>query len=179
MSDIKSGSIELRDYPPLESDKEYKFEVLSSGQGIATAHVKCMRDRQGKFWHLDNLFVHNQNRNQGYGTRLVNHLRDYLWSIDRLRIRVHPAIGLQVMEELAEKSKHNTETYTKEELDDMSKSLYLEMQQPDFWEKQAERNEVRDSKKLIEWYRKRGFIHDDPNGKHLWCYPERNVIVLP
>jgi hypothetical protein len=78
MSDIKSGSIEFRDYPPLESDKEYKFEVLSSGQVIATAYVN---DYQGKFWHLDGLLVHQKkDRYQGYGSKLLNHLRDYLWS---------------------------------------------------------------------------------------------------
>jgi GNAT superfamily N-acetyltransferase len=172
MSDIKSGSIEFRDYPPLESDKEYKFEVLSSGQVIATAYVN---DYQGKFWHLDGLLVHQKkDRYQGYGSKLLNHLRDYLWSIDRLRIRVHPAIGQQGMEELYEILKHDEETYSEKELNAMGEASDLAMQQPDFWEKRAEIIEKRDrdSKELIEWYRKRKFIHDDPDGKHLWCYPE-------
>ena len=108
MSDIKSGSIKFRDYPPLRSDKEYKFEVLNSGKVIATAFVKCMQDQQGKFWELD--------------------------AIDE--------------------------------------ALDLAMQQPDFWQKRAEINENKDSKKLFEWYRKREFTHDDPDGKHLWCYPK-------
>jgi GNAT superfamily N-acetyltransferase len=177
MSDIKSGSIEFRDYPPLESDKEYKFEVLNSGQVIATALVKCMQDQQGKFWHLDDLLVvQKENRNQDYGTKLLNHLRHYLWNIDKLKIRVHPAIGNQGTEELAERlserSKHNEETYTEEELDAIDEALDLAMQQPDFWQKRAEINENKDSKKLFEWYRKREFTHDDPDGKHLWCYPK-------
>ncbi|MBD2294284.1 GNAT family N-acetyltransferase [Anabaena sphaerica FACHB-251] len=172
MSDIKSGSIEFHDYPSLESDEEYKFEVLHSGQVIGIAHVKCMQDQQGKFWHLDNLFVQIKHRNHGYGTKLLNHLRHYLWSMDRLRIRVHPAIGQQAMEALVEKLQHNKEIYTEEELDAMDKELYLAMQQPDFWQKQAEISETQDSKELVEWYRKREFTHDDPDGKHLWCYSE-------
>ncbi|MBD2569428.1 GNAT family N-acetyltransferase [Anabaena lutea] len=172
MNDIKSDNIEFRNYLPLPSDEEYKFEILNSGEVIATAHVKCMQDKQEKFWHLSNLFVDKNSRSHGYGTKLVNHLRQYLWNIDRLRIRVHPAIGQQAMEELAEISKHYNETYTEEELDAMDKELYLAMQQPDFWEKQAEISKTKDSKQLVEWYRKREFTHDDPDGKHLWCYPD-------
>ncbi|WP_413175913.1 hypothetical protein [Anabaena azotica] len=91
-----------------------------------------------------------------------------------LRIRVHPAIGQQGMEELYERLKHDEETYSEEERNAMGEASDLAMQQPDFWEKQAEIIEKRDrdSKELIEWYRKRKFIHDDPDGKHLWFYPE-------
>lgn len=167
-------SIEFRDYPPLQPDEEYKFEILDYGEVIGTAHVKTQQDRQGEFWHLDDLFVTEKRRNQPqhYGTKLLDHLRQYLWSVHKLRIRVHPAIGQQAMEELVERLKQNQHKYTEEELDAMDEELNQAMQQPDFWEKQQEAGWQFDSKKLIEWYRKRGFTHDDPDGKHLWCYPD-------
>jgi hypothetical protein len=118
--------------------------------------------------------ITNTNAQLGHNPQNLNIQHFCLWSIDRLRIRVHPAIGQQGMEELYERLKHDEETYSEKELNAMGEASDLAMQQPDFWEKRAEIIEKRDrdSKELIEWYRKRKFIHDDPDGKHLWCYPE-------
>lgn len=172
MSDFPQN-IEFRDYPPLQPYEEYKFEVLDSASKVTgTAHVKSIQDGQGKFWHLEDLLVAKESRSQGYGTKLLIHLRQYLWSIHRLRIRVHPAFGQQAMEEIAEGFMQ--QQYTEEELDTMDRDLVQAMQQPDYWEKQAEtiQNTQFDSKRLIEWYRKRDFTVDDPDGRHLWCYPD-------
>ncbi len=171
MTNIKSTSIIFRDYLPSQPGEDYKFEILNSGQVIGTVHVKSMQGKQGKFWHLDDLLIDKNYRSQGYGTKLLNHLRDYLWKIDRLKIRVHPGDG-RLLEDLPEKWKHHNEQYTDEELDAMDKETEQAMLQPDFWDKLAEKSENRDSEKLKNWYRERGFKHDDPDGKHLWCYPD-------
>ncbi|MDJ0734248.1 MAG: GNAT family N-acetyltransferase [Nostocaceae cyanobacterium] len=171
MINIKFGGITFGNYPPSQPGKDYKFEILNSGQIIATAYVKSMQNQQGKFWHLDDLFVQKNNRSQGYGTQLLDHLRKYLWKIDRLKIRVHPANEEQV-EEFSEIYKHNNEQYTDEELDAIDRETEQAIQQPGFWNQLAEKSENRDSERLKNWYRKRGFTHDDPDGKHLWCYPD-------
>ncbi|WP_277875600.1 hypothetical protein [Anabaena subtropica] len=36
-------SIEFRDYPPLQPDEEYKFDILDYGEVIGTAHVKTQQ----------------------------------------------------------------------------------------------------------------------------------------
>jgi len=170
-SEQNSHSIEFIDYPPLHSDGEYKFEVLDSGQLIGTACAKSKQDQEGKFWHLDDLWVQEDSRSQGYGTKLLNHVCEYFWSLDRLRIRVHPGnpVFRQTgIEELFKIKNHSTE----EELDAMDREMKQAMLQPDFWEKQKQAVKKFDSTPLVEWYRKRGFAVDDLDGKHLWCYPD-------
>ena len=76
------------------------------------------------------------------------------------------------MENLAERYKHNNAQYTEEELDALDRETEQATQQPGFWKNLAEKSENRDSEKLKNWYRERGFKHDDPDGKHLWCYPD-------
>jgi GNAT superfamily N-acetyltransferase len=150
---------------------EYKFEVLDPAKKVVgAAYIESKQDKQGKFWHLEDLLIAEENRNQGYGSALLEHLRQYLWDINRLRIRVHPAIGQQAMEELAETGELMLQS-SEEELDAIDRKLEEAMQQPDFWSKQAEIKKEYSSKDLIEWYKKRGFTIDDPDKKHVWCYP--------
>lgn len=147
-----------------KGNDEYVFKVLDSENIVGNAVVTKMHDHKGKFWHLDDLQIRKESRRQGYGTALVNHIITYLLKIDKLRIRVHPAVGQQAMESLCEEIQNLSE----QELDQRDKQLEQEMQKPDFWETQKCNQEVFDSEDLKNWYRERGFNNDDPDGKHLW-----------
>lgn len=162
--------MEFQEYSSLTPYGEYKFEVLDPAKKVVgAAYIESKQDKQGKFWHLEDLLIAEENRNQGYGSALLEHLRQYLWDINRLRIRVHPAIGQQAMEDLAERGKL-MQQFSEEELDAMDRKFEEAMQKPDFWSKQAESNKKYSSEDLIEWYKKRGFTIDDPDQKHFWCY---------
>jgi GNAT superfamily N-acetyltransferase len=150
------------------ANDEHEFKILESKCIIGTALVKKIHDREGYFWHLDDLQIRKESRHKGYGKALANHLITYLLAIEKLRIRVHPAIGQQVMESLNEAMQNLSE----EELDERDRQLEQEMQDPDFWEKQELKQEVFNSENLKEWYRKIGFNTDDPDGKHLWYLPD-------
>lgn len=152
----------------------YIFKILDSHRNlIGTAHVESKHDNQGKFWDLEDLFIfEKENRYQGYGTTLLDYLKDYLWGVDKLRIRVHPAIGHQAMETLVTESINNQKKYTEEELDEMDRKLEAEMQQPGFWEKSEEMSRVFHSDDLKKWYKNRGFSVTYPSDeKHFWCFP--------
>lgn len=126
------------------SNADYKFEVLDSDKKIiGNAHVESKNDKKEKFWHLEDLFIEKKSRYQGYGTELLNYLCNYLWDVEKLRIRVHPAIGQQGMEEIVEEWRRTNQQFTEEELDDIDRKRMEEIQQRDFWKEQ----------------------------KHLWCCP--------
>jgi GNAT superfamily N-acetyltransferase len=86
-----------------------------------------------------------ESRGKGYGTELVKYLVTYLLKINQLRVRVHPVIGQQVFEALAEA-----------------------WQNPNLLQEKKFEQKVFDSEDLKKWYRKRGFTIDDPDGQHLW-----------
>lgn len=158
-----------RVYP---SDCSYRFEILDSDSHervVGVAYVESRYDAEGKFWHLEDLFIDENNRNKGYGTILLGFLRDYLWNIDRLRIRVHPAVGQQAMEILGKQMQFNQQQYTEAELDKLDKSLEKMLQKPDFWESQEKILNL-SSDELRKWYKKRGFsvTFDE---KYFWCFP--------
>lgn len=151
-------------------DCNYRFEILDSHErSVGVAHIESRDDAEGKFWHLEDLLIDENNRNRGYGTILLSYLRDYLWNIDRLRIRVHPAVGQQAMETLGKQMQFNQQQYTEAELDELDKSLEEMLQKPDFWESQEKILDI-SSDELREWYKKRGFsvTFDE---KYLWCFP--------
>ncbi len=166
-----SGKIEFHDYQSLQTE-EYNSEILDSCINvIGVAHAKLLHGTQEKFWHLENLFIDKGNRCQGYGTKLLNHFCQYLWSIYKVPIRVHPAIGQQVMENLSDRLMQQQSS--EEELDALDENLSNELQQPDFWERQIEKSSTHlDSERLIEWYCKKGFKVDDSDKKYLWCHPD-------
>lgn len=162
----------FQNYQLSNSNNEYRFEILGIDKNvIGTAHVKFKNSSQGNFWHLDDLYIFNNYRFQGYGTKLLNHLREYVWNINRLKLRVHPAIGQQAMEEIAAKKLSEQSESSEEELDAMDEKLEREMMQPDFWKKQKETSSKDDSTSLVKWYMDRGFSVRDPDEKHLWCEP--------
>ncbi|MDS3861935.1 GNAT family N-acetyltransferase [Thermosynechococcaceae cyanobacterium BACA0444] len=144
--------------------RNYRFMVLESGDIVGTAVVKKMCDKNGDFWHLDDLQIRKNCRKKGYGTALIYHLVTYLLKVNQLPIRVHPAIGQQASEALVER----IENLSEQELDEMDRQLEQEMQNPNFWKNQETKQMVFDSEELKKWYRKRGFNIDDPDGKHLW-----------
>lgn len=162
----------FQNYSPLNSRNEYRFEIIGTDNNvIGTAHVKFKNGSQESFWHLHNLYINHNYRFQGYGTKLLNHLREYVWNINRLKLRVHSAIGQQAMEKIAKKLSERSE-FSEEELDAMDEKLEREMMQPDFWEKQKEISLEYDSTSLVKWYMDRGFSVRDPDEKHLWCEPD-------
>ncbi|MCY7273151.1 MAG: GNAT family N-acetyltransferase, partial [Phormidesmis sp. CAN_BIN44] len=164
----KRGSIKGMNFQEEHSiNNEYVFKVLDSEKIVGTALVKKMHDQEGEFWHLDDLKIQKENRRQGYGRALVKHLIKYLWEINKLRIRVHPAVGEQAMESILEARQNLSEG----ELDEMDRQLEQKRQKPNFWESQKLKQQVFNSKDLKKWYRKQGFTIDDPDGKHLWCHP--------
>ena len=155
------------------SNGNYRFEILDSHDTVVgTAHVESRHDTEGDFWHLEDFLINKDCRSQGYGTALINYLRDYLWNINKLRIRVHPAIGQQVSENLAKDLQSNQQQYTEEELDEMDRKLQERIQQPDFWEEQKKTRKVYNSNDLKKWYVKRGFTVNYPfDERHFWCLP--------
>lgn len=145
----------------------YKYEVQdSSGQIVGTAHVQS-KGNAHRFWDLEDLLIDKEYRRQGYGTGLLNHVRDHLWNIDRLPIRVHPAVGQEALEEVAKNCQHNQ--LTEEERDAEDRKLEEAMKKPDFWEDQNKKSKKYNSEDLKDWDRKLEFTCDDPDGKHLWC----------
>ncbi len=150
----------------------YKFEVLDSdGKIVGNAHIEPKHDRKGKFWHLEDLQINSETRCQGYGTALLKYLCDYLWSVDRLRIRVHPARGLEIPEDQADDYQRKLQQYSEAELDAIDREQEEEIQKSDFWKKQQQTAKTDSSEDLIKWYQKRGFTISDPDSKHLWRLP--------
>lgn len=156
-------------------NKNYKFEVLDSdGRIVGNAHIEFKHDRKGKFWHLEDLLINPETRCQGYGTGLLKYLCDYLWKVDRLRIRVHPGRGLQITENQADDYQRKLQQYSEEELDAMD---YNELQKSDFWTNQKKMSKTTNSEDLIKWYEERGFTHKDTDGKHLWLLPSEKSQI--
>lgn len=147
------------------SHDSYVFEILDSHEKqVGTAHVDLKHDIKGEFWHLEDfIIIDESNRDQGYGTTLLNYLRKYLWSIDRLRIRVHPAIGQQAGENLAKNTQCHQQQYTEAELNEMDIKLIEEIKQFGFKNIQEDTSNSLDSEKLKKWYKNRGFsvTHDE------------------
>jgi hypothetical protein len=79
-------------------------------------------------------------------------------------MRVHPAGGQQVMEDLFDSVSNLSDEEDKEQ----RMQIMQEMKDPSFWESQQLNQTTFNSDELKEWYRKRGFDIDDPDGKHLW-----------
>jgi GNAT superfamily N-acetyltransferase len=69
---------------------EYIFEILDSDGKVIGEAVATMKN--DKYWCLDEIVVDKDERNKSYGTQLLNHLRESLWSINRFPIRVHPGL---------------------------------------------------------------------------------------
>jgi hypothetical protein len=152
------------------NNSEYEFKLLESKNIVGSAFVKKMQDRKGEFWHLDDLEVQKPNRQKGHGGSLVKYLINYLWKIDKLRIRVHPAIGEQATEQSCEEIQNLSQEYSEDELDEIDRKLVEEMKKPDFWTNQKFSQKLFNSEELKAWYRKQGFTNED--GQYLWCYPE-------
>ena len=71
-------------------DEQYIFKVLDSDGKVIGDAIATMKN--DNYWCLDEIVIDKYERNKGYGTQLLNHLREYLWSINRLPIRVHPGL---------------------------------------------------------------------------------------
>ena len=64
----------FQNYQLSNSNNEYRFKILGIDENvIGTARVKFKNSSQGNFWHLDDLYIVNNYRFQGYGTKLLNH----------------------------------------------------------------------------------------------------------
>lgn len=163
------------DGQPLSSNinGNYNFKIVSEDQKeIGNSLVESRQDRQGRFWHLENLYISPEYRSKGYGTTLLNYIREYVWNVDRLRIRVHPAIGQQASENWAENlQKINSK-------DNQELGEYLDSLSDEEWLEWVQNNSSKigwmefNSDNLIRWYQNRGFTIKDPDEKHLWCDPE-------
>lgn len=73
----------FQNYQLSNSKNGYRFEILDTDKNvIGTAHVKFKNGSLENFWHLDDLSIVKDYRFQGYGTKLLNHLRKYVWNIN-------------------------------------------------------------------------------------------------
>lgn len=149
----------------------YNFQILSIHNTIISSASVVKKITT---WHLNRIYTYPEYRKQCYATILLNKLREYLWSIEKLGISVHPGCGEQSMEDLALKYKQITEQQTPEEIDKMTKLLEEESKNPDFWDNQAKNEVIHNSEYLIKWYKKNGFISNlsDLNDRILLCYPD-------
>jgi len=159
------------------SDREgkivYNFTILDKSRSSDFLGIsKVTKSNNQTFWDLEEITIKKEFRRQGYGSKLLNYTRDSMWEIEKLRIRVHPAIGQQAIENLAEQYQENLKKYTEEELDALDAKLIQEMREdPKFWNKQSDKFQNYNSDELAKWYCRRGFKPDNLDKKHLWCYP--------
>ena len=152
----------------------YRFSILNTSQEeITSALVELKILTKESFWDLTELYTIQQEREKGYATKLLRYLKEYLWKIDLLPIRVHPANGIQFMETLSEKYELYKQKFSDKELDEQDEELRKAMQQPGFWEEQKKNSVKQDSSKLIQWYKICGFNRNDLDQKHLWCDPPK------
>lgn len=152
----------------------YRFSILNTSQEeITFALVELKNLTEESFWDLTELYTIQQEREKGYATKLLTYLKEYLWNIYRFPIRVHPANGIQFMENLSEKYELHKQKFSDEELDAQDEALNQAIQQPGFWEEQEKNSVKQDSSKLSQWYKNREFNRDDLDQRHLWCDPPK------
>jgi GNAT superfamily N-acetyltransferase len=71
-------------------DGGYMFKILDSNDNVVGEAFTTIKN--DKYWCLDEIVIVKDERNKGYGTQLIKHLIEFLWSINRLPIRVHPGL---------------------------------------------------------------------------------------
>lgn len=84
-----------RDFEEEKQKPKYTcFKMYFKDQVIGVANYRSFNN-QAFYWYIDEFVISEQHRGQGYGSYLLKHIIDKMWSEQRIPIHIYPT-GLQI-----------------------------------------------------------------------------------